>query len=203
MGLTPSLWVGLAGLVASVAAFFWGMQVESDSRDADLLVQERLLHEAYTRGVNKYRGVAQDVSKELSDERSNREDHDVRFRAELQKVRSAATPLATCAQPTLTRSTSSLVAVAPAVSAPIVSSDRDPEPRFTAEFVRLFDLALGAPGVPTTGDPWRVDAAASSSGTVDAQTVLAVHGENASAWRECRAALGGWQSLARMNGWAK
>jgi len=34
-------------------------------------------------------------------------------------------------------------------------------------------------------------------------TVLEVHGTNAAAWAECRAALTGWQAMAREYGWVK
>lgn len=204
MSLLPNSYLLIGTAVALVMAFIAGVRFESNSRDALLLVQERAQVEAYKRDIAKYRDAAQAVSKELIDERASREGEAVRFRAQMQASRVSGKPLAACPkQQPLAAPTSPVATLAHAVGAPGPIALRSDEPRFTAEFARLFDLALGSSGLPGAGDPGRADAASPIAGTVDAETVLVVHGENADAWRECRAALRGWQALARQNAWVK
>lgn len=205
MMLNPWIWLcaGAAVLALCAGSFIAGIRVESNSRDADLLVQERSHYEAFRQRIAAGRVIAQDISEALNRERVDRQVDAQAFRSELRASRASGRPLATCAPATPAAETA-MVAVAPTVEGASGEARLRPaEPRFTAEFARLWDSAHGAAGLPAPGDPGRVDVAATRAGTVDAETVLAVHGDDADAWRECRAIARGWQALARKHGWVK
>lgn len=173
--LNPWVLLGLATALA--LSFLSGMRVQSDHAKAQLLVQERAMHEAYVAKVSEQRAIAQGVSKELNDESIKRQSDAVAFRAELARARTGAVQLAVCDQ-------------------------AGTGVRLTREFGRLWDNALEI-GVPRPADSGRVDAPAARSDSVEPADVLANHADNAEAWAECRAALRGWQSLARQYGWVK
>lgn len=170
-------WV-LLGIVAALAgAFVSGMSFQDDRHDAALLVQERAMHDAYVGKVREFREIAQTTSKELSDATTRRQADAVSFRDELRRAKASGKPLATC------------------------------EPggagfRLTSDFSRLYDSALQI-GMPSARDTGRVDAGDTRPDPVEPAEVLAVHGENAEAWAECRAIGRGWQALARRHGWVQ
>ncbi|MCC6530925.1 MAG: hypothetical protein IT531_00110 [Burkholderiales bacterium] len=187
-------WVLLGILGACVASFLGGVAVESDRRDALLLAQQQAMHEAYVAQAQRSRSIAQDISRGLTDEQIRRQADAVAYR---EQVRRARATLAVC-PPAVPVQEAPMATVAPDVGEPVAL--RGPEPRLTAEFVRLYDLAHGA-AVPGAGDTREADGAAARAGTVGPEDVLAVHGDNADAWAECRANLRGWQALARKHGW--
>lgn len=187
--------IGLAAaLVGMVASFFFGMDVQEDRHQAQLLVQERAMHDAYVKQVAAHRAIAQQTAKELQDEATKRESDAVSFRDELRRARASGKALAVC--PTVSTDGGQT----PGVDRP--AQVRLLEPRLTGEFARLYDRALEI-GVSRPRDPERVDAPAPRPDSIDPADVLANHGENAEAWAECRTALRGWQSLARRYGWAQ
>lgn len=170
-----------AALVGMVVAFFFGMDVQEDRHRAQLLVQERAMHDAYVKQVAAHRAIAQQTAKELHDEATKRQGDAVSFRDELRRARESGKALARCPDPGQPAGTGV---------------------RLTGEFSRLYDRALEI-GVPRARDPERVDAPAPRPDSIDPADVLANHGENAEAWSECRTALRGWQSLARRYGWVQ
>lgn len=170
-------WVLLGLVVALASSFVAGMSFQDDLHQAALLVQERVMREAYVAKVREYRATAQAVAKELNDETTKRQGDAVAFRDELRRARSSGKALATC------------------------------EPggtgfRLTSDFSRLYDSALQI-GMPDARDTGRVDAGDTRPDPVEPAEVLAVHGENAEAWAECRAIGRGWQALARRHGWVQ
>lgn len=174
--LNPWALLGIA--IALAIAFLSGMRAQSERYKAQLLVQERAMHEAYVRTVREQRARAQAVSQELSHATLKRQSDAVAFRAELARARTGAVQLAVCD--------------------PVGTGVR-----LTRDFSRLYDGALAIGAVPSPGDPGRADAPAPGAGDALPVDVLAVHAENAEAWAECRATLRGWQSLARRNGWVQ
>jgi hypothetical protein len=167
----------LAAGVTFVLGVFLGLDIQDDRAKAQLLVQERAMHDAYVRQVAEYRAHAQSVSKELNDATIKRQSDAVAFRAELARAKAGAVQLAEC-------------------------NPAGPGARLTGEFSWLYDSALEI-GMPGAGDPGRTDAPAARPGPVDPADVLANHAENAEAWAECRSALRGWQALARRYGWVQ
>lgn len=191
----------IAMIVACAASFAAGIWVEGEHRDAQQLAQERAFHDAYKQAAAVSRGIAEQVSKELNDERVARQGDAQAFRAELRDSRATGRALATC--PPAAETATAVASVAPGVVEPVTAALRSPEPRFTAEFARLFDFALATAGLSGPGDPGPTHADATATGTVDAETVLSVHAENADAWGECGSIVRGWQSIARKHGWVK
>lgn len=215
--LAARYWKLALALAAIVAAFLAGVKVESNAREAQLATQERAFAEAFRQQAAKSRQIAQQLSMELNDAQSQRELDAVAYRKALQDSRRSGKALAVCPEPSPRPASprpplASAQARMPVPTSPPAQRALEPpgppdeasgEPRFTGEFARLYDLALSIGRVPGTGDPEPADAAAEGAGTVDAETVLDVHGENAAAWAECRTRLKGWQDLARRHGWAK
>lgn len=208
------LWIAavVLFLLACGGSFVWGIRVESNSRDAAEKVLIESMHKAYVAKIAEHRAIAQSVQKELTDANARRVYDEIAFRDELRRAVAERKPLATCPKP---RTAAPTLVHAPPSAPPVIKPNGampfpepppEPdiaEPRFTYEFARLYDLANAVGGVPGAGNPGPVDAAATQAGTVGAATVLAVHGENAAAWSECRAQLTGWQALARRHGWVQ
>lgn len=174
-------WLILAAIGLAAGAFLAGVKVEADHRDAQMLVQERAMHQAYVSQVAEYRAKSQQIAKELNDESTKRQGDAVSFREQLRRARASGKALARCQDP---------------------GQPAGAGVRLTGEFVGLYDRALEI-GVPRPRDPERVDAPAPRPDSIDPADVLANHGENAEAWAECRSALRGWQALARRYGWAQ
>lgn len=192
--VNPWLLLGVVALCALSA--LGGAKVESDHRDAQQLVLERSMHDAYVQAVDKYRGVAQGVSAQLNQETAKRESQKVSYDRKLRDARRGGVVLATC-QP----------AEVPAgrPNQPAQAGDVQPVgPRLqlTRELGSLYNDAL-ALAVPESGDTWRADVGTPETGSFDINDILANLGENAKRWGECRSALMGWQALARRNGWTK
>ena len=188
-------WVLLGIAAALVLSFLSGMRVQSDHTKAQLLAQERAMHEAYVGKVKQFRAIAQGVSKDLNDEQSKRYADKLAFDGELRRSRASGKPLAVC--PTVSTDSGQSTGLDKPTA-----SVRLPEPRLTGEFARLYDAGSSI-GVPSTGDSGRTDAPAEGPGVVDPETVLAINAANGEAWAECRATVRGWQSLARRYGWAQ
>lgn len=215
--LAARYWKLALALGAIVAAFIAGVRIESNNREAQLVKQERALNEAFRRELEISRRHAQELSRELNDAQVQRDLDAAEFRRALQASRSAGKALAVCPEPKPQRAAPKPPLASPEARMPIPTPPPGeraleppeppdggvPEPRFTFEFARLYDLALAIGGLPGTGDPGPADAPADGAGTVDAATVLDVHATNAAAWAQCRSQLRGWQELARRHGWAQ
>lgn len=178
----------LVGVAAGLGGLYAGIQIESNSRDAQRAVELAAMHDEYVAQVGRHRGIAQYISKELSNEVLARGRDRNTFQAALRR---SSVALAVCPPIPLSTGAPRTLAVAPAESV------------LTAEFARLYDLAFGPQAGPVAGDPGSVDGTATQAGTVDPKTVLAVHGENADLCRADREKLSGWQALARAQGWVK
>lgn len=179
----PWTWIvlALAMLATAAGSFYAGIRVESNHRDAQQLVQANAMHDAYVKKVGEYRGTAQQISQELSNEKTKRTNDAVAFRDELRRAQASGKALVRCPKP---------------------SDQAGTGARLTGEFGRLFDRAVEI-GVPGAGGPGRADAADTGAQDVDPAEVLTVTGDNAEAWAECRAIARGWQTLAKRNGWVK
>lgn len=192
-----SPWTWLVAFALFGSGTYTGYRITSNAHEAQLLTQERAMREAYAAKVTEQRNIAQDIAWRLSNEQEQRTADSAQFREQLRRVRAMGRPLALCS-PAQPEAPTALAAV----GADVVPTARLRHARFTHEFARLFDRALEV-GLPATADTWRADASVESAATVDPETVLAVHAENAESWAECRSRLGGWQALARKQGWVR
>lgn len=175
-------WVIIGIIVALAVSFMAGIKVESDHRDAQLLVQERAHHEAFVKRAADLRGNAAAVSAELAKAKAARRADRQSFKQQL----SEATRANMLAQVDCPTPIAGIPAAPPAV-------------RIN---VGLWDRALTIGRGPGS-DPGRTDGAAGGTSfapLADAYDNLA---ENSERWKECRDQVRGWQDLARRNGWAK
>lgn len=168
-------WVLLGIAIALALAFLSGMRAQSDRYKAQLLVQERAMHEAYVRTVREQRARAQVVSQELSDATLKRQSDAVAFRAELARAHAGAVQLASC------------------------------EPggtgvRLTGEFARLFDAGTSI-GVPDSRRSAPAHDAPERARVFAPEDVLAANAENSEICGELRAQVLGFQQWVRGQGW--
>lgn len=172
-------WVIIGILIAMAGAFVAGIKVESDHRDAQLLVQERAHHDNYVKRAGELRGNADSVSADLAKAKVARRADRESFKQQLEEARRA----------------NSLVQVecvaGPAGTPPAVGVN-----------VGLWNGALTI-GRGPGGDPGRADGPAGGTGFAPIADAFDNLGENAERWSECRRQVTGWQDLARRNGWVK
>lgn len=175
MGLiNPWALVGIA--IALAGAFMGGIKVESDHRDAQLLVQEQAYHKAYIKRAGELRGNADAVSEKLNQAEADRKRDRQTFNRKLREAQNAGN-LGQCE------------------SAPVGGG---------APFIRvnvgLWNAAL-AIGTATGDNPGPVDGNAVGAGFAPIRDAYDNLGENGERWGKCRAQVKGWQDLARRNGW--
>lgn len=181
MGALLSPWTWLAAIAIAVAGFIAGVKVESDHRDAQLLVQERAMHKGYVEKVGRLRSASDAVSAELNRLFQLRKTDRARFNRELQEAKDAGK----LAQ----------------VDCPQAGSAAHLQPVVRIN-VGVWNRALSI-GLPGAGDPGRVDAPAVGTGFAPVDRAFDNLGENAERWAECRAQVRNWQDLARTNGWVQ
>jgi hypothetical protein len=171
-------WVILGIIIAMGAAAVGGAKIESDHRDAQLLVQEQAFHEAYVRRVGELRANADGVSAQLNKERAARGADQEHFSLKLLEAINAK-QLGKCE----------------------ADSGGKPDAAPTI-FVNagLWDAALTI-GNAAGSNSGRADGASAGADFAPLEEAYANLGKNSDRWAGCRAQVKGWQGLAVKNGW--
>jgi hypothetical protein len=184
------LWRVWLALALIGGAFYSGIKVESDHRDAQMLAAEKAWEDSYIKGVAKQRAVDAAVSGELAAARA-------RARATERTLRERI------------NNASSLSACGPAAPAggarpSELGGAADPLGvcTFTGSFVRLWDDA-SFQGLAAADGAGGADAAPGEARAVDAREVLTNHAENSAICNDLRAQITAWQRWAVGNGLAQ
>jgi hypothetical protein len=169
-------WIAAAMLVLAVGGFSFGVQWESNRRDARQLGQERAEREA-----TELRRTAWDRNNgELSAALARERDNNRRLERQLnERIRYAAT--------------SELVRVEQA------SAGAAPAMVLTPGFVGLYNRAVARVPEAAAG----ADGAGAAGGAVSPQDLLANLNANGAEFETCRSQLKAWQNWARASGLAR
>lgn len=169
-------WIAAAMLVLAVGGFSFGVQWESNRRDAQLLDKERAEREA----TERQRATWDKNNSELSAALARERDSNRRLERQLnERIRHAAT--------------SELVRVDP------TSSGAAPAVVLTPGFVGLYNRAVAR--VPEAAA--RADGTGTAGGAVSPQDLLANLNANGAEFETCRSQLKAWQNWARASGLAR
>ena len=172
--LNPWVWLGFA--VALVLAGITGAKIESDHRDAQLLIQERAFHTTYVKRVGELRANADKVSEQLNKADARAASDRRSYEQNLVEAINA-------------KQLSKVDCGGEERSDPIVLINAS-----------LWDRALTI-GKGSGSDPREADGSAAGASFAPLQEAYANLGENADRWRSCREQVKGWQQLAVDNGW--
>jgi hypothetical protein len=169
-------------LAIFAGGFVTGCQVESDHRDAQLLAQERALHEAFVKRAGELRGNADAVSADLAKAKQARRADRQSFEQRLSEAK---------------RGNQLVQVECPAAGGVVAAA-----PGAVNLNVGVWNAALTI-GRGSGGDPGGADGGAGGTGFAPVEDAFTNLGENGERWAECRRQVIGWQELARRNGWVK
>lgn len=189
-------------LVLCTVSMLTGAKLASDHMAAKQLQAEQATHAKYMAEVDRHRGIADDVSMKLNEERANADARNRLFAERLRRAGTAEKSLATCGKNNPQDPATVLAAGNTGAQSQAAVEPPRSGLRLTSEFVSLYDDAVRL-SVPAAGDTRPVDASSPAAGTVGPEDVLEVTAANSAICGAIRSQVMGWQALARKEGWAR
>ena len=174
-------WVILGIVVLCAASALGGAKIESDHRDAQLLTQERVLHEAFVTRAALLRNNANAVSQKFNLTRAGHAKQLQVYERQLTEAKNA-NQLGKC-------------------ETVVVAADGKPAVTVQSINAGLWDSALSEGGQRPGGDPGRANGTPGGTDFAPLEAAYRNLGQNGDRWKKCRAQVRGWQELAVKNGW--
>lgn len=180
---SPWFWIAIVGLLSFGGGAWTGIEIEGDHRDAQLLTQERAYQQAYTGRVQQGNVIAA----ALATDKQQLADQVSILREQIRNAKQSDLVTATCPLQTSAglHADSGGLGLKSATALG-QSGPADPDVRFSAKFIRLYNDGIAA-RVPTAAGGNAGEA--EGTGTAHADDILDNAAENGTRWAECRVQL--------------